>query len=192
MSFSSAILRREFFAILGACAASAEGLLDHHSAAAAAIDFAAYRPRALSPSEYELLDVFAETLLPADETGPGAHAAHVVYYIDVVLTHGPATRLESWKSGLAQIDKLAEEGSGQRFALSSQSQRDALLAKLAKNEMNPENEQDTFFVDAKRTIVEGFYASELIQREHLGYRGNTAIAEFPGCTHPNFEHPDPA
>jgi hypothetical protein len=79
--------RREFFTILGVCAANANELFaqhdDHIEDAAPA--FAAYRPRALAQSEYELLDDLAETLLPADETGPGAHDAHVAYYIDVVL-----------------------------------------------------------------------------------------------------------
>jgi hypothetical protein len=64
------------------------------------------------------------------------------------------------------------------------------MATLATNEMEPQGEMDHYFVEFKRTVIDGFYASELIQREHLGYQGNTAIAEFAGCTHPNFEHPD--
>lgn len=173
--------RREFFAILGLCAASAEGLLAehvHHSEGAAQ-DFANYRPRAFTQSEYELIDQLAETLLPADDAGPGAHDAHVAYYIDVVLYHSNPQKLERWKTGLAGMGMLT-----------NQQQRQDLLNRLAENEMAPSTEPERFFVEFKRTVIDGFYASELIQREHLGYRGNTAIAEFAGCTHPNYEHPD--
>jgi hypothetical protein len=184
--------RREFFAILGACAASAEGLFAQHShhIEEPASAFEAYQPRAFTHSEYELLDHMAETLLPADETGPGAHDAHVSYYIDVVLYHSNPQKLQSWKNGFANVEALANSHFQQPFVACSQAQRQELLSMLAKNEMDPTTETDHFFVEFKRTVIDGFYASELIQREHLGYKGNTAIMEFPGCTHPNFEHPN--
>ncbi len=172
---SGAIDRREFLAILGI---------------SAALDFAAYRPKAFSAAEYELLDGLAESLLPADETGPGAHAAHVAYYVDVVLSHAPDARLQFWKGGLVGIEAMVHDRFQQSFAKCSDSQKQALLAELAKNELAPLNESDKFFVDFKRTVIDGFYASELIQREHLGYKGNTAVHDFVGCPHPNFEHPD--
>jgi gluconate 2-dehydrogenase subunit 3-like protein len=186
--------RREFFAILGACAASArEALAQHgHQIAEAALDLSAYRPRALSPAEYELLNELLETLLPADETGPGARDAHVAFYIDTVLKYAPSNALQTWKTGLAGVGTLANERFQQPFTACSDSQRQEIMAELAKNEMTPETALDGFFAEFKQTAIEGFYASELIQREHLGYKGNTAVAEFPGCTHPNFEHPDTA
>jgi hypothetical protein len=188
------VLRREFFAILGICATNAEDLFAQHDThtAEAGLDFAAYRPRTFSPSEYELLDAFAETLLPADETGPGAHAAHVAYYLDVVLTHAPAARQLSWKNGLAHIEALVDERFHERLAACSDLQRQEIMAAVAKNEMTPQTDADRFFVELKRTVIDGFYASELIRREHLGYKGNTAVPEFAGCTHANFEHPDSA
>ena len=184
--------RRAFFAILGGCVVNAEGLFarhDHHVEEEAPA-FAAYRPRALTQLEYELLDELAETLLPSDKTGPGAHDAHVAYYIDVVLNYANAGTLQSWKNGLAGVKELAVERFRQSFGACSEAQRQELLTELAKSEMTPQTEMDLFFVELKRTVIEGFYSSELIQREHLGYRGNTAVAEFAGCTHPNFEHPD--
>jgi hypothetical protein len=184
--------RREFFAILGIYAVSGEELFaqhDHHIEEAGP-EFAAYRPKALTQSEYELLDELAEIFLPADETGPGAHDAHVAYYVDVVLHHARGGTLQSWKNGLARVEALADQRLGQRFAASSHPQRQELVAELTKNEMAPETEMDRFFVDLKRTVIDGFYASELIQRKHLGYKGNTAVAEFAGCTHLNFDHPN--
>lgn len=186
--------RREFFALLGVCAVNPEVLLaQHHSPGEDDVSaYAAYRPRALTPSEYELLDELAETLLPADETGPGARDAHVTYYVDVILYRGGGNTILAWRNGLAQVEALADERFRQHFSACSNSQRQELLAALAKNEMTPRTERDLFFVEFKRMVIDAFYASELIQREHLGYKGNTALAEFVGCTHPNFEHPDTA
>jgi Gluconate 2-dehydrogenase subunit 3 len=184
--------RREFFAILGACTLGAERLFaqhEHHFDGAAP-DFAAYQPKAFTTAEYKLLDELLESLLPADETGPGAHDAHVAYYIDVVLSHASGGPEQSWRNGLAKVEQLANDSFRQPFGACSAPQRQEVLALLAKNEMAPLTDVDRFFVEFKRTAIDGFYASELIQREHLGYKGNTAIAEFAGCTHLNFEHPD--
>jgi hypothetical protein len=184
--------RREFFAILGVCAATARKVLAQHGheMLATTQDLSSYHPRALTQPEYELLNELLETLLPADETGPGARDADVAYYIDTVLKYAPSNALQVWKSGLAGVETLADERFQRIFTACSDSQREELMAELAANEVAPETALDHFFIEFKQTAVEGFYASELIQREHLGYKGNTAVAEFPGCTHPNFEHPD--
>lgn len=184
--------RRVFFAILGGCAVSVDELFaqHEHQTAQSGLDLAAYRPKALEPSEYQLLDELVETLLPADETGPGAHDAHVAYYIDVVLAHSHTATLDSWKDGLAGVEALAVQRFQKRFAACSDLQRNALFAELANNEMAPQTKLEHFFVELKRTAIDGFYASELIRHDYLGYRGNTAVSEFPGCTHANFEHPD--
>jgi hypothetical protein len=173
--------RREFFAILAGCATSVPGLF-------AAPDFAGYQPQALPQAEYDLLDALAETLLPKDETGPGAHDAHVAYYIDVVLKHAATAKAQSWRNGLAGVEALARGRFERSFTACSGPQREELMAELAKGERAPQSEPDHFFVEFKKTAIDAFYASALIQREHLGYRGDTAVMEFAGCTHPNFEH----
>jgi gluconate 2-dehydrogenase subunit 3-like protein len=184
--------RREFLATIGVCAAGTRELLaEHrHEIVEAAQDLSAYRPRALTSLEYELLTELSETLLPGDQTGPGARDAHVAFYIDTVLKYAPASMLQVWKSGLAGVETLANERFQRSFTASSDAQRNELMAEFAQNEMAPRTALDLFFIEFKQRAIEGFYASEVIQREHLGYKGNTAIAEFPGCTHPNFEHPD--
>lgn len=171
------IRRREFIALVGCSAASARELL------------ATYAPQALNQSEYALLDNLAETLLPHDDTGPGAHEARVAYYIDIVLKHSPSTRVEFWKNGLRGIETLARQRFQQSLAACSEQQRQEVMSELAKNELEPETELDHFFLEFKRLAIDAFYASELVQHDHLGYRGNTAIAEFAGCPHTNFDHP---
>ena len=174
--------RREFFAILSVCAANAPSLF-------AMPDFAGYQPQALTQAEYHLLDALAETLLPADETGPGAHSAHVAYYLDVVLKHSSTAKAQLWKNGLAGVEALGQKRFERPLAACSGPEREELMAELAKRESAPQTELDRFFVEFKKTAIDAFYASILIQREHLGYQGNTAVMEFAGCTHVDFEHP---
>jgi hypothetical protein len=168
--------RREFIALVTLCAANTKKA------------FAGATPQALSQREYMLLDDLSETLLPRDDTGPGAHDAQVAYYIDIVLKYSPAKEREFWKKGLLTIENLAQQRYQQAFAECSRQQREELMTELTKNEQAPQTELDHFFIEFKRLAIDAFYASQLIQREHLGYKGNTAIAEFAGCTHPNFEH----
>lgn len=184
--------RREFFAILGVCAASTRELFAQHGheIMEATQNLSAYRPQALTQPEYELLNELLGILLPTDDTGPGARDAHVAYYIDTVLKYAPSSTIQVWRAGLTGVEALADKRFQRSFGASSDSQRQQLMAEFAKNEMSPETSLDLFFIEFKHTAIDGFYASELIQREHLGYKGNTAVAEFPGCTHPNFQHPD--
>jgi hypothetical protein len=169
--------RRDFIALVSLSAAGVPELRG------------AYVPQALSQSEYSILDDMAEALLPRDETGPGGREAHVAYYLDIVLKHSPPTKVESWKRGLNRIQILATEQFQKAFTECTEQQRLALITEAARNESKPESELDHFFVEFKRAAIEAFYASDLIQREHLGYRGNTAVNKFVGCTHTDFDHP---
>lgn len=42
-----------------------------------------------------------------------------------------------------------------------------------------------FFVALKQRTIEGYYRSEVGMRIELGYDGNTYLASFDGCTHPD-------
>jgi len=53
-----------------------------------------------------------------------------------------------------------------------------------QHEGAPENELERLFGSLKRMTVEGYVLSDLGARQGLGYKGDTNLAEFPGCTHP--------
>ena len=59
----------------------------------------------------------------------------------------------------------------------------ALVEKIAQNEEHPSTPEERFFVAAKRATVDGYYTSAIGIHQDLEYQGNTAVAEFPGCTH---------
>ncbi len=67
-----------------------------------------YKPRALTAAEYLVVDKLVDLILPADETSPGARAAGVARYIDIVLLYGDKATLASWQNGVKQVDAAAK------------------------------------------------------------------------------------
>jgi hypothetical protein len=145
--------RRELLVLLGAAA----------SAAPPKVDIANYRPRFFTAEEYRLLDAITDLLIPSDGL-PGAREAGVGYYIDTVLFHGVPAAQQAWRTGLARVSRemiLGTDGAARTAAMD-------LFA------------SDPFFPTFRFLTVEAFALSDAGKR-FFGYRGNTAIPEFPGC-----------
>src|SRR5688572_22255060 len=51
---------------------------------------AAPRLKVLTPAEYAAADALTDTIIPTDAQSPGAHAARVADYIDLLLSESPA------------------------------------------------------------------------------------------------------
>ena len=165
------------------CAAPAAGPVSALAAAESA-------PQFLTSDQIRTLAALSEAIIPADGHSPGAAAAGVPAYIDSILLKAPEGRKNLWTQGLAAIDRLAEKEFARRFADCTASQQDQLLLAISANEENPATEEEKFFVAVKHSTIEGYYNSEIGLHKDLEYQGNTALAEFEGCTHP--EHGAPA
>jgi hypothetical protein len=59
---------------------------------------------------------------------------------------------------------------------------------MARNESNPGNDLEIFFAPLKRLTLEAYALSTVGMKEYLGYKGNSVLAAFPGCTHPEHQH----
>jgi hypothetical protein len=81
------------------------------------------------------------------------------------------------------IDDAARSAHGRSFGEITAAQQTEIVKKMAANEMNPVSPMDTLFVAAKRLAIEAFYLSP-VGKQSLGYKGDTAVARFPGCTDP--------
>lgn len=147
----------------------------------------AYTPEFFSSYEFGALDSLTEVILPSDDHSPGAKAARVARYIDVMAADASADIQERWRSGLEAISALTEERFGRDFVKCDAEQQDQIVAEISRNEASPQNDAERFFNLLKRATIDGYYTSQVGIDEDLGYRGNTAIDEFPGCTHE--EHP---
>lgn len=143
-------------------------------------------PRFFTAEEFAAVDLLAETLLPADETGPGARVAQVAAYVDITLQYASAARQEAWRRGLAVTGAEARARFGRGAGELDSAQAGALMTVMAAREGTPQSDLERFFARFKSEVVEAF-GMTAAGRRALGYRGDRAIPEFPGCTHPEHQ-----
>lgn len=182
--------RRELFKVLGATLVAArEGAAQHDHRTSVVVEVESYRPRFFSDPQYRAIDALTEVIIPTDSQAPGAHAAGVRFYIDTVLHYADPETQHLWHSGLAAVDERTRAQFGKSFVDCSAGERDQVVATMARNEKDPSTELERFFPTLKQMTVEAYSLSNVGMTQHFGYRGNTAIQEFPGCTHPEHQGP---
>ena len=129
-----------------------------------------YKLQFFTPAENALVDELAEAIIPADAHSPGAHAAQVSLFADLmVATSNPAAKAQ-WREGLLLFQEAAAKSS----------LADA-LAQAAAREESPATNLERFFIALKRMTVNGYYTSDIGIHKDLQYIGNTYLASFPGC-----------
>ncbi len=144
----------------------------------------AYAPEFFSDSQFRLLDDLTEVILPSDDHSPGARAAKVARYIDVIVADGDRQLQKTWLRGIKSIEKMARRRFKKNFVDCDAEQQDAIVAEMARNEDDPNDDVERFFAIVKRATIDGYYTSKTGIHEDFEYAGNTAVAEFAGCSHP--------
>lgn len=129
----------------------------------------------------------AERIIPADDSSPGATAARVNEYIDLIVSQSPEVTKLSWREGLAAVNKMSRDRFGKVFADASHEQQTELLREISRNERSPQTAEERFFRTIKYATVDGYYTSEIGIHKELRYKGNSYLKEFPGCTHPEHQ-----
>lgn len=132
-----------------------------------------YKLQFFSEDENKLLDELMEMIVPADDHSPGAHAARTSWFADRMIATSDDAAKAQWRNGLGLLRQEAK-----RTSLTE------ILQKIAANEEDPKTELERFFVVLKRTTVNGYYTSEIGIQQEMEYTGNTYLARFPECTHP--------
>jgi hypothetical protein len=130
-----------------------------------------YTLRFFTAEENEMLDRLMEMIIPADAHSPGAHAAQVSLFADLIVATSGSQTQEEWRAGLQRIREEAAKSS-----------LESALARAAAHEGRPVTELDRFFQSLKQMTVNGYYTSAIGIHQDLQYQGNTYLAEFPGCT----------
>jgi hypothetical protein len=141
-------------------------------------------PVFLSAAQYAAVDAIAETIIPADEKSPGARAARVVDYIDLLLSESDPATQQTWSAGLVALDQASRARYSRTVAELTPEEATALLTGLSVNEASPRTPLEEFFKATKDATIRGYYTSEIGIHQDLKYQGNRMIAEFTGCTHP--------
>lgn len=129
----------------------------------------------------------SERIIPADEHSLGAKAAGVNEYIDLIISESPDLARQTWREGLAAINKMSRAKFGKSFAESNADQQIEMLKEISKNEKSPQTVEEKFFRTIKYATVDGYYTSEIGIHKELHYKGNTYLKEFTGCTHPEHQ-----
>ena len=142
---------------------------------------AAARPKALTPAQFQTLDVLVEAIIPADDRSPGAKQARVADYIDLLLSETDPELTLRWIGGLAALEAEAATRFGKAFVTLAAPQVDALLTDISRNERAPQTPLETFFVMTKTATIQGYYTSEIGIHQEMRYQGNKFLREFTGC-----------
>ena len=141
-------------------------------------------PVFLTPAEFAAVDLVAETIIPTDAQSPGARAARVADYIDLLLSESDADLQRGWRDGLVALDRASTTRFSRPFAGLSADEATSLLTAAAANELDPKTPLEQFFRTAKDATIRGYYTSEIGIHQDLKYQGNKFLTEFVGCTHP--------
>lgn len=143
-----------------------------------------YRLKFFNESENAIVDRVAEMIVPADSRSAGAHEARVSYFIDLVVANSAKAAQTQWRERLAAFRSMAVRQFGGEFTGLNPNQQASLLDALAVNERQPVEPAGLFFVEMKKLTIFAYYSSEIGLLKELGYKGNQALSEFPGCATP--------
>ncbi len=144
-------------------------------------------PKFFNAPQLALIATISDHIIPTDDHSPGAVAAEVPAFIDLMISESPAESKKLWTDGLAAIDKMSQTKFQQAYNNASKEQQIALLTEISKNEMKPATLEEKFFKAIKNLTIDGYYTSEIGIHKELQYKGNTYLKEFKGCTHPEHQ-----
>src|SRR5689334_16083293 len=98
----------------------------HSMAAGEKASTGAYKVKALNAHEYQTMEKLADLIIPADEKSPGAAAAGVCEFIDLLASQNPKL-LDVYTGGLAWLDRSMQRRYSTDFLNAKPNQQTALL-----------------------------------------------------------------
>lgn len=143
-----------------------------------------YKLRFFNDEQNALLDRLTELIIPADDHSPGAHAAKVSLFIDLMVSYSEPEVQEQWVLGLHAVENESQERFQKPFLECDSARQDQVMQTMSANEDYPETELEKFFRILKSRTIDGYYMSQIGIHQELKYQGNRPQAEFSGCTHP--------
>ncbi len=176
------------FTILGqgAVTPAMTGAAHMHPAGPQSIPDPDWKPLFLDAHENETVEVLTELIIPTTQT-PGAKAALVNRFIDLMLNDEDADKKKSFLKGLSWLDGRAFKLHEKPFVGLQPDQQTAILTPLANPEnKDPEDQPGVrFFQEIKDITIHGYYTSKIGMEQELEYGGDDYHTEFPGaCNHP--------
>ena len=140
--------------------------------------------RFFNHQDMETIAAISDLIIPTDEHSPGAKAAGVSDFIDLMINESSNETKALWRDGLAAVDRMSEQKFSAAFNQAGQEHQISLLKAISRNERRPRTIEERFFVAIKGLTVDGYYTSAIGIHQDLQYKGNAYLKEFVGCTHP--------
>jgi hypothetical protein len=137
---------------------------------------AAYTLQFFTEEQSRLLDQLMEMIIPADDHSPGAHEAGTNLFADLMVATSDDDVKKQWQDGIRLIREDAMNSS-----------LEEALRRAAANEEDPKTDLERFFIMLKKMTVNGYYTSATGIHKEMEYIGNTYLAAFPACTHPEHQ-----
>jgi hypothetical protein len=144
-------------------------------------------PKFFTPQELALVATISDMIIPTDAHSPGAKAAGVPAFIDLMVSESSQETKTLWRDGLAAVERMSREKSSAGFNAATEEQRTKLLIDISKDERKPNTVEERFWVAIKNLTIDGYYTSEIGIHQDLQYKGNSFVKEFKGCTHPEHQ-----
>ena len=143
-------------------------------------------PRTLDPRQYQMVTRMAEIILPETDT-PGAAAAHVNDFIDLILTEwAGAEERDQFLAGLADTDDRSRTKFGKVFLELSAGQQTEIIqllddetATAMSKHSGRINSGGSFFHTMKRLTLTGYFTSEAGAKQALHFK--IIPGRYDGC-----------
>ncbi|MCC6367199.1 MAG: gluconate 2-dehydrogenase subunit 3 family protein [Bryobacterales bacterium] len=140
---------------------------------------AAWKPQALDAHQNETVIALTDLIIPSTDT-PGAKAAQVNRYIDLLLHDGPLSERDRFLEGLSFLDAYSIRKQGEPFVRCTPAQQTAILEAFDKNESPDVAPGHRFFRMAKQLTSRIYYSTEIGYKELN--KGGRVPSTF-GCRH---------
>jgi glucoside 3-dehydrogenase (cytochrome c) hitch-hiker subunit len=144
-----------------------------------------WEPSFFDEHQNATVEALSELIIPSTGT-PGAKAALVNRFIDLLLNDEDAEKQKKFYEGLAWLDARSMQVSRKPFVNLTPGEQTALLEPLADpDNSKPEDKPGVeFFQQMKDLTIFGYYTSKIGLEQELEYGGDDYHTEFPGaCTH---------
>ena len=141
----------------------------------------ASRAKVLTADELQKVAQLVDRIIPRSDT-PGASDAGVHFFVDRAVHL--QKRTAKFRAGWKTLDDLSGRLRQTQFsALDAKGQ----IEVLRHASENPETPAGRFFEWMKGLTIDGYYSSKEGLVQELGWKGNTYLPEFNGCTHPEHQ-----
>lgn len=139
-------------------------------------------PKYFSAVDFRVVTVLVDLILPPTDT-PGGADAGVHFYVDNTVAADPSLQ-KDFTEGFAWLGAESRSRHSRSFAALTATQQVAILKTASEA---PDTPPGRFFTCLKNLTIDGYYSSKEGLVRELGWHGNTYLAEFKGCTHPEHQ-----